>query len=52
MKKYDFKTCPLCKAPLVRETRNVNVVYKDKTFSYLQPRLSKELALLEGGVHK
>ena len=37
MKKQDLKLCPLCEAPLVRETRNVSMVYKDKKFDYLQP---------------
>jgi len=37
MKQYNLKLCPLCEAPLVRESRNVSMVYKDKTFNYLQP---------------
>ena len=36
MKQQDLKLCPLCESPLIRETRNVNVVYKDKNFSYRQ----------------
>ena len=37
MKQQDLKLCPLCESPLVRETRNVSAVYKDKKFDYLQP---------------
>ena len=37
MKKQDLKLCPLCEAPLIRETRNSSMVYKDKTFTYQQP---------------
>jgi HTH-type transcriptional regulator/antitoxin MqsA len=37
MKQYNLKLCPLCESPLVRETPNVNAVYKDKNFSYPQP---------------
>ncbi|MCK5198621.1 MAG: type II toxin-antitoxin system MqsA family antitoxin [Spirochaetales bacterium] len=37
MKQQDLKLCPLCESPLVKESRNVNAVYKDKNFSYLQP---------------
>lgn len=37
MKQKDLKLCPLCGAPLVRETRNVYAVYKDKKIDYLQP---------------
>ena len=36
MKKQNLKLCPICEAPLVRESRNVSMVYKDKIFSYLQ----------------
>ena len=37
MKQQNLKLCPLCKAPLVRESRNVSMVYKDKQFDYVQP---------------
>ena len=37
MKQQDLKLCPLCESPLVRESRNVTAVYKDKNLSYLQP---------------